>query len=62
MTLITQKYTAEKLGISRTTLWRMYNDPDLNFPRKVKITDHNIRFVDEEIDNWIKNRKDKIRA
>lgn len=58
MTLITPSRVAEKLNISRTTLWRIYNDPELKFPRKIHTTNHQVRYVDEEINDWIRSRRD----
>jgi prophage regulatory protein len=60
MQLLSPKQTCDRIGIGRTTLWRMERDG--NFPRSITIT-HGEKgcggrkgYVSTEIDAWIASR------
>lgn len=53
--LLTMKQTAEKCGVSRTVIYRWLADSSKNFPRKLKPYGYKVFFVEQEIDDWLKN-------
>ncbi len=51
--LLTAKNLRKQLGeISEITLWRWINNPDLSFPRPIKISGRRY-FRSDEMDAWI---------
>ncbi len=51
--LRTSKQVRKQLGeISEITLWRWINNPDLSFPRPIKISGRRY-FRSDEMDAWI---------
>ena len=43
-------------SLSRTTIWRMVNDPDSDFPSPIRLTGKTIGFFLAEIEAWITSR------
>ncbi|MEX0597012.1 MAG: AlpA family phage regulatory protein [Candidatus Paceibacterota bacterium] len=56
MKILNTTTLTQKLSVSRTTLWRMCNDSDLNFPSKVTIYGDKKGWIDEEVDHWLRER------
>ncbi len=54
MQFIRPRQVVEKIGVSRTTLWRMVQAG--TFPRPVRITDRNCGFLLETVEAWMKAR------
>lgn len=46
---------ARRLGVSRTTLWRMRRD-DPDFPRPVRLTARVIAWRVRDLDDWVDRR------
>ena len=46
----------KKLGVSRTTLWRLSRRP--GFPAKVQLGPQLIGWIESEIDDWILRQRD----
>ncbi|MCC5907017.1 MAG: AlpA family phage regulatory protein [Balneolaceae bacterium] len=58
MNIIKQNDLLNKLNISRSTLWRLRNFPEYDFPKEVKISQNRIGWIEGEIHEWIiKNKK-----
>ncbi len=49
----------KKVGISRTTLWRMCNDG--SFPSPIPLVGRLVGFPESSIDSWIEKRKKDAR-
>lgn len=43
-------------GLSRTTIWRISNDPTNGFPKKIQLSAGAVGYFREEIESWLKNR------
>lgn len=54
MQLLSQKAVRERLGIGRTTLWRLERDGD--FPRAIDVTNRRRAYLATEVDEWVKAR------
>lgn len=56
MQLINSKAVMERLGqISRVTLWRYQNDPDLEFPQPVVLRKRRF-WREDDLANWVASR------
>lgn len=44
----------KKTGLSRTTRWRLENRND--FPKRIKISDKTIGYLQSEVERWIQDR------
>lgn len=56
MNIINTQEVMNKLSISRTTLWRLINDPKEEFPHKVSIYKGKFGWIEKDIEEWIKGR------
>jgi prophage regulatory protein len=54
MQLLSQKAVCERLGIGRTTLWRLEREGD--FPRSISVTNGRRAYLANEVDAWVKAR------
>lgn len=45
---------SKKLGISKTTLWRLEREGD--FPKRRRISSFMVGWIKRDIDNWIRSR------
>lgn len=44
----------KKLGVSRTTLWRLRHTP--NFPKPIDLGTRGSGFIEHEIDTWLEDK------
>jgi len=44
------------IGLSRTTIWRLENDKDLNFPKRIQLTKNSVGWNKQEILDWVESR------
>ena len=58
-TLISTKDVAERLNIGRSTVW-FYVKEDPTFPRPHRLSPRNVRWDEQEIDQWLKSKKEKL--
>ncbi|NUF50626.1 helix-turn-helix transcriptional regulator [Gilliamella sp. ESL0250] len=56
LNLLTIKELEDLLKISRRTIDRYCKNPDINFPKKIKIG-KNSRFKRTEIEDWLENQR-----
>lgn len=54
MRLLRAREVRERTGLGRMTLWRL--EAAGEFPRRRQITPRSVRWIDEEIDDWIARR------
>ncbi|MCF3932894.1 AlpA family phage regulatory protein [Acuticoccus sp. M5D2P5] len=54
--ILSPKQTAEKIGVSSTTLERIVADRDTQFPSAVRITERRIGYLEHEVAAWIQHR------
>jgi prophage regulatory protein len=47
--------TAEKLSVSRATLWRISQRPD--FPAKYRIGPNSVGWLEPEIESWLERQR-----
>ena len=52
---ISQDEFREQLGVSRTSFWRLAQEPD--FPKKIMLTKRCIRYYQDEIEAYIQSRQ-----
>lgn len=52
--ILSIRTVCDRLGISRSTLWRLVRDGD--FPRSIKLSTNRVGFDEQEIDAWIAQR------
>jgi prophage regulatory protein len=52
--ILRTKHVTEKVGFSRTTIFRKERDGE--FPRRRMIGDGIVGYLESEIDDWIKSR------
>jgi prophage regulatory protein len=55
---IRPREVVEMIGVSRTTLWRMVREG--TFPRPVRITERNVRYVLEAVEAWMQARTEGL--
>lgn len=56
MQLVNSKTVMERLGqISRVTLWRYQNDPELEFPQPVVLRKRRF-WREDDLTNWVASR------
>jgi len=53
--ILSAKEVTNKIGLSRTTIWRMELKGD--FPRRIILSPGRVGWSSDEIDNWIDTRK-----
>jgi len=58
MKLIRKKPTSLKVGLHPVTVMRKANDPEDDFPASIPLSSNVVCFDEDEIDAWIKRRKD----
>lgn len=51
---------AEMLNVSRTTLWKIRQNSDLNFPKGKQISKQVYIWSRKEIEKWLENNNGKI--
>lgn len=49
----------EKVGLSRTTIWRL--EQKGKFPARKKLGENSVGWLEEEVETWIKKRTSKKR-
>ena len=62
MNVIRPKATAIKCGVAPITIHRWSSDPKyfyLNFPKKLRLSENSVGFIEEEVDDWIAERAAK---
>lgn len=59
MRMLRASELCEKLGVSRTTLWRLARGR--GFPPRRKLSDNVVAWIEEEIDEWI-NEQEKVES
>ncbi|QLQ33217.1 MAG: AlpA family phage regulatory protein [Candidatus Thiothrix singaporensis] len=47
----------ERSGLSKTTIYRLSNDPASDFPKPVRPTPHTVGWYESEIDAWVESRR-----
>lgn len=47
----------ERSGLSKTTIYRLSNDPASDFPKSVRPTPHTVGWYESEIDAWVESRR-----
>ena len=47
----------ERSGLSKTTIYRLSNDPTSDFPKPVRPTTHTVGWFECEIDAWVDSRR-----
>lgn len=57
MKLITTEELAEKLQVDTVTVFRLEKQ-EAKFPRAIRISKKTIRWDENEIDDWLKTRKE----
>jgi predicted DNA-binding transcriptional regulator AlpA len=55
MKILRQGQVAERVGLSRTTLWRMERKG--LFPHRRRITENVVGWLEEEVDEWLASRE-----
>lgn len=53
--ILRQSEVMQKTGLSRTTLWRL--EKQNKFPKKIQISERNIGWLSDDIDDWINNKR-----
>lgn len=52
--ILSIRTVCERLGISRSTLWRLVRDGD--FPNAIKLSPNRVGFDEQELEAWIAQR------
>jgi len=47
----------QRLGISRTSCWRLTQDPDSGFPQKICLSKGAVGFFRHQLDAWLESRQ-----
>jgi len=53
--ILNAKQLVNKIGLSRTTIWRMENRGE--FPKRIALSPRRIGWIVEEIEEWLMTRK-----
>jgi len=57
MKLLRPREVADKLGVSRRTVYR-WEQTDDSFPKRISITMHRVGYLESEVDNWLQKKID----
>lgn len=55
------KEVAQKFSVTRSTVYRWLQDPNMNFPQPIKIG-HATRWDEDELNAWVQVLKEKSRG
>lgn len=55
------KAISEKFSVTRSTIYRWLQDPQMGFPKPIKIG-HSTRWDEAEINSWVEAQKVKARG
>ena len=58
--LLSARQVERKTGLSRSTIWRERNDPNVKFPKPIQLTTRRIAWLESEIDEFIQQRIDRV--
>lgn len=53
-TILRADAVVERVGLSRTTIWRQERKGA--FPRRIRLSDNAVGWLEEDIQNWLANR------
>lgn len=54
--VLSLKTVLARVPLSRTTLWRLEREG--LFPRRIKLSDNRVGWIEEEVNEWIASRKE----
>jgi len=54
MKVLSANELIEKIGLSRTTIWRMERQG--NFPKRIHLSPRRVGWILEEVEEWIETR------
>lgn len=60
MRLLRAGEVSQRIGVSRTTLWRMERDG--RFPNRRRISDNIVGWLESDVNEWIQGRQPLARA
>ena len=55
--LIRLRAVIEKTGLSKTSVYRLANDPNSDFPAAVRLSQVAVGWRESEVDAWIQSRR-----
>lgn len=58
-TIIRANELVKRLGISRTTLWRLTRN-DTTFPQPMSISNRTVGWIEAEVDAWILYKRNEL--
>lgn len=55
--IIRLRTVMDKTGLSKSTIYRLSNDPASDYPKPVRPTPHTVGWYESEIDAWVESRR-----